>query len=56
MRLGRKLRSPDLSEPLTVVCRSEDTDLRITVYDNGRRELGTQVCGQVSTGAQALGS
>jgi serine/threonine protein kinase len=56
MRLGRKLRSPDLSEPLTVVCRSEDTDLRVTVYDNGRRELGTQVCGQVTTGAQAIGS
>jgi hypothetical protein len=56
MRLGRKLRSPDLSEPLTVVCRSEDADLRIVVYDNGRRELGTQVCGQVGTGAQALGS
>jgi tRNA A-37 threonylcarbamoyl transferase component Bud32 len=56
MRLGRKLRSPDLSEPLTVVCRSEDTDLRVTVYDNGRRQLGSRVCGQVTTGEQALGS
>jgi serine/threonine protein kinase len=56
MRLGRKLRSPDLSEPLTVVCRSEAADLRITVYDNGRRELGSRVCGQVTTGEQALGS
>jgi serine/threonine protein kinase len=56
MRLGRKLRSPDLSEPLTVVCRSEGTDLRITVYDNGRRELGSRVCGQVTSGEQALGT
>lgn len=56
MRLGRHLRSPDLSEPLSVVCHSEGTDLRITVYDNGRRELGTEVCGQVTTGAQALGT
>jgi serine/threonine protein kinase len=56
MRLGRKLRSPDLSEPLTVVCRSEDTDLRVTVYDNGRRQLGSRVCGQVTTGEQAVDS
>ena len=56
MRLGRKLRSPDLSEPLTVVCRSEETDLRVTVYDNGRRQLGSRVCGHVTTGEQALGS
>jgi hypothetical protein len=56
MRLGRKLRSPDLSEPLTVVCRSDDADLRIVVYDNGRRELGSRVCGQVTTGEQALGT
>jgi tRNA A-37 threonylcarbamoyl transferase component Bud32 len=56
MRLGRRLRSPDLSEPLTVVCRSDDTDLRITVYDNGKRELGSRVCGQVTNGEQALGT
>jgi serine/threonine-protein kinase len=54
MRLGKKLRSPDLSEPLTLVCRREGSDLRITVYDNGKRELGSRVCGQVSTGEQAL--
>jgi eukaryotic-like serine/threonine-protein kinase len=56
MRLGRKLRSPDLSEPLTLVCRSEESDLRVAVYDNGKRELGNRVCGQVTTGEQALGT
>jgi serine/threonine protein kinase len=55
MRYGRKLRSPDLSQPLTVVCRSEDPDLRVTVYDNGKRELGTRVCGQVTSNGLALG-
>ena len=56
MRLGRKLRSPDLAEPLTLVCRLDGSDLRISVYDNGRREIGSRFCGRVSTGELALGS
>jgi tRNA A-37 threonylcarbamoyl transferase component Bud32 len=56
MRLGRKLLSPDLTEPLTVVCRTRRSDLKITVYDNGRREIGSRFCGRISTNAFALGS
>jgi serine/threonine protein kinase len=56
MRLGRELRSPDLTEPLTVVCRTTSSDLKITVYDNGRRELGSRFCGRVSVGERVLGS
>jgi serine/threonine-protein kinase len=56
MRLGRKLRSPDLAEPLTVVCSLEGSELRITVYDNGRREIGSRFCGRASTGELALGT
>jgi hypothetical protein len=56
MRLGHKLRSPDLDEPLTIVCRANGDDLRITVYDNGKRELGNSVCGRLPARQQALGS
>jgi hypothetical protein len=56
MRLGHKLRSPDLDEPLTIVCRTNGDDLRITVYDNGKRELGSSVCGRLPARQQALGS
>ena len=55
MRLGRKLRSPDLSEPLTVVCRRTHESLKITVYDNGNRELGGRFCGGAALNALALG-
>ena len=56
MRLGRRLRSPDLSEPLTVVCRRSHQELKITVYDNGRRELGVRFCdGAAMTNELALG-
>jgi hypothetical protein len=48
MRLGRHLRSPDLDEPLTVVCRTKGNELDITVYDNGHRELGSGVCDQLA--------
>jgi serine/threonine-protein kinase len=56
MRLGYHLRSPDLDEPLTVVCRAKAPALRITVYDNGQRELGASVCGRLSPAEQALGT
>ncbi len=56
MRPGLHLRSPDIDEPLSVVCRARGNDLRITVYDNGKRELGTSVCNEFAPAGQAVGS
>jgi hypothetical protein len=56
MRLGRHLRSPDLDEPLAVVCRTRQNDLDITVYDNGGQDIGSGVCDQLSPVRQALGT
>jgi hypothetical protein len=56
MRLGYHLRSPDLDEPLTVVCRTKGPELRITVYDNGKRELGGTLCDGLAPREQALGT
>jgi serine/threonine protein kinase len=56
MRNGRHLRSPDIDEPLAVVCRTNQGGLDITVYDNGRQELGSNVCDQLTPVRQALGT
>jgi serine/threonine protein kinase len=56
MRAGRHLRSPDIDEPLSVVCHAKADDLQITVYDNGQRELGSSVCDQLTPVRQALGT
>lgn len=56
MRLGRHLRSPDINEPLAVVCRTQQDNLDITVYDNGRQELGSSVCDDLTPVRQALGT
>ena len=56
VRTGRHLRSPDLDEPLAVVCRTKQNDLDITVYDNGQQDIGSSVCDQLSPVRQALGT
>lgn len=56
VRNGRHLRSPDLDEPLSVVCRTTQNDLDITVYDNGQQNIGSSVCDQLSPVRQALGT
>jgi serine/threonine protein kinase len=56
VRTGRHLRSPDLDEPLSVVCRTTQNDLDITVYDNGQQDIGSSVCDQLSPVRQALGT
>jgi serine/threonine protein kinase len=43
-RPGLALRSPDLGEELTVVCTGHDRGMRITIYDDGRRRIGRDLC------------
>ncbi len=43
-RPGFALRSPDLGEYLTVVCRGRDRGMRITIYDDGRQRIGRDLC------------
>jgi serine/threonine protein kinase len=43
-RPGLALRSPDLGGELTVVCTGHDHGMRITVYDDGRRRIGSDLC------------
>jgi hypothetical protein len=47
-RPGRALRSPDLGQELTVVCTGRDRGMRITIYDDGRREIGRDVCDRLA--------
>jgi serine/threonine-protein kinase len=47
-RAGRTLRSPDLGEQPTLVCRTQDDRLRIEVYDGGRQRIGRDLCHQYS--------
>ena len=57
MRNGRQLLSPDIDEPLTLVCRAKGGGLTIDVYDNGTQEIGNTVCdGFAPAERQALGS
>jgi len=43
-RPGLALRSPDLGQELTVVCRGRDRGMRITIYDDGRQRIGRDLC------------
>jgi eukaryotic-like serine/threonine-protein kinase len=52
VRNGRHLRSPDIDEPLSVVCRAKGGGLTVTVYDNGAQELGNSVCDAFPTAEQ----
>jgi serine/threonine-protein kinase len=45
-RPGFALRSPDLGQRLTVVCAVRRGGLRITIYDDGRRSIGRDLCGR----------
>lgn len=47
-RPGRALRNPDLGETLTVVCAGRDRGMRITIYDDGRRRIGRELCDQLA--------
>lgn len=47
-RAGFALRSPDLGQTLTVVCRARESALRITVYDDGGRRIGRDLCDQLA--------
>lgn len=47
-RAGRRLRSPDLGEQPTLVCRTQHDRLRIEVYDGGRQRIGRDLCHQYS--------
>jgi serine/threonine-protein kinase len=56
-RPGFALRSPDLGERLTVVCAVHRNGLRITIYDDGRRRMGSDLCsryGRSELAANAL--
>jgi hypothetical protein len=48
IRAGRKLRSPDLGEQPTLVCRTRHDRLRIEVYDGGHQQIGRDLCDQYS--------
>ena len=48
IRSGRTLRSPDLGEQPTLVCRTQYDRLRIDVYDGGRQRIGRDLCHQYS--------
>jgi serine/threonine protein kinase len=48
LRAGRTLRSPDLGERPTLVCRTRDDRLRIEIYDGGRQRIGRDLCHQYS--------
>jgi hypothetical protein len=47
-RAGLALRSPDLGQKLTVVCTGRDRGMRITVYDDGGRRIGQDLCDQLA--------
>jgi tRNA A-37 threonylcarbamoyl transferase component Bud32 len=47
-RPGFALRSPDLGEKLTVVCSGRDRGMRITIYDDGGRRIGQDLCDQLA--------
>jgi hypothetical protein len=47
-RAGLALRSPDLGQKLTVVCAGRDRGMRITVYDDGGRRIGQDLCDQLA--------
>jgi serine/threonine-protein kinase len=49
-RFGHKLRSPDLGEHPTLVCRTRRDDLRIAVYDDGRQRIGRDLCDRYDAG------
>jgi serine/threonine-protein kinase len=46
VRPGHKLQSPDLGERPTLVCRARRAGLRISVYDDGRQQIGRDLCGR----------
>ena len=56
VRPGLQLRSPDLGQRPTLVCRTERDRLRIAVYDGGRQEIGRNLCHRYDAGEMALGS
>jgi tRNA A-37 threonylcarbamoyl transferase component Bud32 len=47
-RPGFALRSPDLGQKLTVVCSGRDRGMRITIYDDGGRRIGRDLCDQLA--------
>jgi tRNA A-37 threonylcarbamoyl transferase component Bud32 len=48
VRPGHTLRSPDLGQRPTLVCRTQRNGLRIEVYDGGRQRIGRDLCGRYS--------
>jgi serine/threonine-protein kinase len=44
VRPGHALRSPDLGERPTLVCRARRGALRVTVYDDGGQRIGRDLC------------
>ncbi|HZC29468.1 MAG TPA: hypothetical protein VE269_06980, partial [Gaiellaceae bacterium] len=52
-RPGFALRSPDLGQTLTIVCALRQGGLRITIYDDGRRRIGGELCARYSRSGSA---
>ncbi|HWJ45550.1 MAG TPA: serine/threonine-protein kinase [Gaiellaceae bacterium] len=54
VRPGQKLRSPDLGQRPTLVCRTSRDGLRIEVYDDGRQQIGRDLCGDYAVSKLAV--
>jgi hypothetical protein len=54
VRPGHTLRSPDLGELPTLVCRTQRNGLRIEVYVGGRPRIGRDLCGGYTGGELAV--
>jgi hypothetical protein len=57
-RTGRALLAPDHGDPgkLALVCRLERPRLRVSVYDDGKQEIGRSLCNEHFTGDWAESS
>ena len=56
VREGHKLRSPDLGQHPTLVCRTQRDGLRIEVYDDGQQQIGQDLCGGYAANQFAAGA
>ena len=56
VRRGHKLRSPDLGQQPTLVCRARRDGLRIEIYDDGGQQIGRDLCGGYAVSELAAGA
>jgi tRNA A-37 threonylcarbamoyl transferase component Bud32 len=54
IRHGHALRSPDLGQRPTLVCRTRRDDLRIAVYDDGGQRIGRDLCARYAARQSAF--